>query len=467
MELDDDHSDLPPLELATPAPRAPAGPAAARGPAIPRAPAPPGSLAEVDEDGDGEGLAPELALDAPPSSRAASALTGATPAPSSAGARGPASSSGQRPAPAPPPGPPPRPPILIDPIDVVAFANYGPAPRVWFEAPLYAIRVMQRQRELQKDLVRARKLHVDAEDALVERMARTAEALRGRIDAAHPAMALFGQLGRYDELTHTRSVALHETSRQYAEQLAQVDERISAEEEARSKLARLVQDAELELGRLSAERARADAKSKRLEIELRSAHDAARIAAGPDAKFAPPEHAHRIAALEAEKASRAAEMVPIMAAWTEAAELVRRRQGDEREARKKVSALRDERKRIEQTAEHQLEVRSEGARQAERERFSAYAEVTRAVLVNRPDDLTEAERAAIDAAEKRATDCERDTELHVRALGAADHGGLRQGVAFILGAFILVLLLVATVIVRSGPSEAPVRSAPAPSASAR
>lgn len=244
---------------------------------------------------------------------------------------------------------------------------------------------MQRQRDLGRELVARRKRAAEADDALVERMARCAEALRARIDAAHPAVALFGPLGKHDELTHSRSLALHETSRQYAEQLAQVDERISWEEEQRGKLARLVQDAELELGRLSAERARGEAKAKRLEIELRSAHDAARIAAGPDAKFAPPEHAHRIAALESEKAQRAAEMAPVLAAWTEAAELVRRRQNDEREARKKVTALRDA---SASSRRRSTSSRSgtEGARQAERDRFAAYADVTRAVLSKRPAD---------------------------------------------------------------------------------
>ncbi len=465
MELDDDLPDLPPLELASARPRAAAGPPASASP-MPQGAAQ-ASDSHVDDDLDDgvEGL-PSLELanltSAPASSRGAAA-------PSSSPGGTPAPPSGQpgtpRPAPAARPTPAPavsvRPAVFVDPIDVVAFANYGAAPRAWFEAPIYAVRVMQRQRDLGRELARQRKLASDADDAVVERMARAAEALRGRIDPEHPAIGLYGQLGKYDELTQSRSVALHETSRQYAEQLAQVDERMSAEEEQRSKLARLVEDAALELGRLSAERARNEAKSKRIEIELRSAHDAARLAAGPDAKFAPPEHAHRIAALESDKAARAAELVPIMEAWTDAAEVARRRQSDEREARKKVTALRDERKRIEQTAEHQLEVRSEGARQAERDRFAAYAEVARAVLAKRPDDLTEAERGDIAAAEKRLAAAERDLELHVRAFEAADQPALRKGLALMLGGVVLVLVLFVAAIVRSGPADSPSpRSAP-------
>jgi hypothetical protein len=449
MDLDDDIPELPPLELDHRGSRSAGQPASGLElETRPRQPAAGGGVQLETDDG---GIAPDIAL------------ASVAPPPSAAAARGPALEKEATPkpaaaAPATASAAVARPPLDVDPVDVLVLADYGPPPTAWFQTPLYALRVLTRRRELERELVRQRTLVADAEDRVVEQLARSAEALRGRIDAAHPAAALFGTLGRYDELTHSRATALNETSRQYAEQLAQVDERTASEEEQRGRLASLVQDAELELGRLSAERARADAKIKRLDIELRSAHEAARIAAGPDAKFAPPEHAHRIAALEAEKAARTAELAPVLAAWTEAAELVRRRQADEREARKKVGALRDERKRIEQAAERQLEVRSEGARQAERDRLAAYADVTRAVLAQRPDDLTGAERAEVAASEKLLLAKEHDLELHLRALDAADGQALRQGIVLLVAAAVLALLLGGAMIVRSGSAA----SAPSP-----
>lgn len=440
MDLDDDIPDLPALELDSRRPHSGQGKASPSDePSIPRPPARPSGLSAPDElEPVGESM--DIALASVP------------PPPSSVGRGGVSSSDpAARPAvakPAPGSGRPP-----LDPVDVAVFADYGPAPDAWFGTPLYALKVLQRQRALGRDLALCRKRVVAIEDALAERLALAAEALRARIDAAHPAVALFAQLGKYDELTHSRAIALGETSRKYAEQLAEIDERTAAEEEARGKLARLVQDAELDLGRLSAERARAEAKLKHLDIALRGAHDAARIAAGPDAKFAPPEHAQRIASLDAQKAAHSAEVAPTLAAWTAAAELVRQRQSDEREARKKVDALRNERKRIEQTAGRELDVRSEGTREAERDRFSAYAAVARDVLSARPDDFTETERSEIAAAEKRLLDCERDLELHVRAVGAADVSAVRRGMAFLFAAAVAVLLLFGAVLTRSGTAD--------------
>lgn len=452
MDLDDDIPDLPALELESRPPRSGQGKTARSDePSIPRPPARPSGLSAPDElELAGERM--DIALASVPA-----------PAPSSTGRRGePSAEAAARPPGARPMPGPTRPPV--DPIDVAVFADYGPAPRAWYESPLYALKVLQRKRALGRDLALCRKRIVATEDALTERLARASEALRARIDAAHPAVALFAQLGKYDELTHSRATALGETSRKYADQLAAIDEQTAAEEEARGKLARLARDAELDVGRLSAERARADAKLKHIDIALRGAHDAARIAAGPDAKFAPPEHAQRIASLDAQKAAHSAEVAPTLVAWTAAAELLRQRQTDERAARKKVDALRNERKHLEQTAGRELDVRSEGARAAERDRFSAYAEVARDVLGTRPDDFTETERSEITAAEKRLLDCERDLELHVRAVGAADASAVRQGMALLFAAAVTVLLLFGAVITRSGTAD--VASAPTPATSA-
>src|SRR5581483_8927194 len=117
------------------------------------------------------------------------------------------------------------------------------------------------------------------------------------------------------------------------------DAQAAALEARRVELQAAVNQAGAELGRRQEEHARVEAKVRRTEIERRAAHDAARAAAGPDAKFAPPEHARRIAEIEAELAARTGEAKPLEAARRAAEEALAAHEAPLRRVTGEIAAI--------------------------------------------------------------------------------------------------------------------------------
>src|SRR5262249_12382293 len=152
------------------------------------------------------------------------------------------------------------------------------------------------------------------------------------------------------------------------------------------------------------------AKAKRTEIELRAAHDAARAAAGPNARYAPPEHAQRIAELEAERAQRAAELAAVAQAADRANAAARTARDAQREAHRRVEAVREERARLDRTREHQVGVGVEGVRAAGDARRAAYAMVGRELLERFSKSIPPVVSDSARAASKRLLEARKDLE---------------------------------------------------------
>lgn len=336
--------------------------------------------------------------------------------------------------------------VQVDAVEVLALADYGSAPSGWIDAAPYAFRVFQRRRALKEQLAVQRRLHLEAERASEQTLARLAETVKSRVGPEHRAHGLLAGLGSVDEVAQTRDGALRSASQQYSADVARIDAQLGQHEAEREKLEAAVAEAQAEANRRHELRARGDAKMKRVEIELRAALEAARVAAGPNAKFAPPEHAARIKDLKSERDVRAGELRPLVAASDEAVESVRKRESAARDGRRAVSSLREERRKIEQAATRQLEIRSAGVEEAERERLKSYASVARELLLTCADDIPAEDRAAVDDAERLLGERALSVEKHLRALGAADVEGERRGwIVIAVAASLLLLLLAMTV----------------------
>ena len=331
----------------------------------------------------------------------------------------------------------------MDPFEIAAVADFGPAPAGWVQAPAYAWRVRQRRSELARETTRMRAALAEAEAARTERFAEIARVLRARTPAGDRLAALLEPLAQHDQASAAREAALRETGAGYADAVGRVDAGIAALDAQRAELDAAVAQAEAERDERAAARARAEAKVKRLDIELRAAHEAARVAAGPDAKIAPPEHAVRIAALQEERGVRTAELEPIAAAAAAAEAALRAREAKSRDAGKQLAALRDERRAVEAAASRQLAIRSDGAKAAERERVAAYAAALREVLAALPEALTAEERAAAADGDRVIAARSRDIEKRVRAMASADREAERRGwiVVGVVAGLVLLLLL--------------------------
>lgn len=335
--------------------------------------------------------------------------------------------------------------VEVDPFEVAATADFGPAARGWLDAPAYAWRVRQRRAALRGEVDRLRQQRAEAEQAKMERLAQLVRVVQKLAAPSDQAKALLAPLAALDQTAAARDAALKGVSASYAESVAEIDTKIAALEDEQAKLEILVQSAQAELERRGESRARAEAKSKRVDIELRAAHEAARVAAGPNAKLVPPEIAPRIVALEEEKAVRAAELKPLAAAFSSAEQELHERETPVREVRHRIASLRAERQKVEDTSARQLAVRSEGVQQVERERLLAYAEVARQLLTTCTDEVPIEHRALAAQATELVASRSHDLEKHARALASADPAAERRGlilIALAIGAVVVLLLSV-------------------------
>jgi hypothetical protein len=155
--------------------------------------------------------------------------------------------------------------------DASLLANYGDAPGHWIVAPVYAWRVLKRQRELKRTLAgrrdEAKRAHHEAEDALV--------ALAERVRPAVEKQAAFAQAveelrGAEDVLRSRDRVLASEQDAQTA-RLASVDARLAKLEADLAQAQAEERSIAAELASAQAALARGDAKLRRAESELRSA----------------------------------------------------------------------------------------------------------------------------------------------------------------------------------------------------
>ena len=157
----------------------------------------------------------------------------------------------------------------VDPFEARALADYGPPPNAVWLAPLYAYRVLSRRRELQRLLAQKR---VEAETS-----ARRAEdgwvafGERAREVLERNGGRGLDQVVAAEQVLRGRDGALAGAMDAYRAELAVVDERLGG---AEGDLARVSQEQERLVALCEAaeeDRKRAEAKVKRLDIEIRNA----------------------------------------------------------------------------------------------------------------------------------------------------------------------------------------------------
>ncbi len=168
--------------------------------------------------------------------------------------------------------PPSSSPVVVDlAADARLLADYGEPPRHWFQAPLYAWRVLRRQRELRAALVKRReeaaRTTTEAEDALVafaERAGPTAE--------QHAAYAApLKELKRAEEILRSRDKVLASEQDAQNARLSQVDVRLSKLEGELAQARTEERTVAAEVAAAQAALARQEAKLKKAESELRTA----------------------------------------------------------------------------------------------------------------------------------------------------------------------------------------------------
>lgn len=415
--LDDD--DEPPLELALDHGR----------PARKAASLPPGPNTFEDDDGPGVPLelaVPGLHAGAPGAPQAAA------PAPAGQGIAAAATPIAGAVLAAPEAGPSED--------EIFTFAAYGPPPTSLAGAPGYAVRVFRRRQRLQQKLRVARRTRDGAKAAADQVLAAAMEALRDGAPPTHPLAHMFETLRGYDAVQE----AAHDASAEIARQQAAARQSLHGELEQLQgqKATADVQaaTAEAEVERAAQARARVEARIKRVEIELRAAHEAARLAAGQGAQFAPPEHAARIQALEAERAQRGTELAEATRALSALEVRAREKRAVVRGLRRQTGDKAKVTEEQERAARDSLRAGERGVESARGRRLVAYADAGREVLRARPQELSTAQVDRAREVEAQLGAAERALELCVRALDAADRDWERKGWAILVGVPLLLIL---------------------------
>jgi hypothetical protein len=155
--------------------------------------------------------------------------------------------------------------------DARLLADYGDPPRQTLLAPLYAWRVLRRQRELKQALVgrraEAARAETEVQDALValaERVRPVAEKLPSHVTVLQP-------LRRAEESLRSRDRVLAAEQDAQTARLASVDARLSGLESRLAQALEEERDLSADLASAQGALAREETKLKRAEAELRGA----------------------------------------------------------------------------------------------------------------------------------------------------------------------------------------------------
>jgi len=371
-----------------------------------------------DEDFLDNGATLELALDDP---------TSPHPAPSSART---ASTNALRDASGWPTGrAPDRARLAIDPSELALLSGYGEAPTNPLLSPAYAYRVFTRQRELKAELGPLDRDLLRAENERENALAQLARAVRPEAERVEQLRRLLSPLLELEQVAASRGQALSDTNADLDRQASAIDrerDAIAAELElalASERAAQHARDAAQELFR------RADAKLKRVHIEIRAVTQVIEHQLGPNGGPVPAPEASQLAELRARSTVAETELQVARLQLENAetaldhasARVAAVRQNEHLASRKKQALLTHYRQ--------ELDLRGRSLDESAEQRDAALADLGRAVLALRgavviPEPLIARVRAASDCADALALRAER----HLRALDAYDHARASQGV---------------------------------------
>jgi len=327
----------------------------------------------------------------------------------------PAPSSGALPAPAAQTKP------AVDPFEAQALSDYGSPPTEIWRAPQYAYRVLKRRGELVRLLAQKRVLGETtarrAEDGFVSFGERARESLERSGGRG------LEQVLAAEQVLRGRDGALAGAMDGHKAELAEVDARLGA---AEGELVRAKQEESRLMALYEAadeDRKRADAKLKRLDIEIRNS------GADPNARAT-------------ERSSLAADLAAKDAKLADAQIKLTVGQQATKSAQAKVGTLRTERQSVEQRFARQVGTRSAGVEEARGQVRAALVALGRAMMTDAATPELDTARAEVARLDDEARAAAKQVALHEAALGAYDVGKVALGLGLVVATFVLLVVLV-------------------------
>jgi hypothetical protein len=334
--------------------------------------------------------------------------------------------------------------LSIDPAEVALVADYGTAPTSALAAPLYTYRVYARRGPLRKALGEHTAALQAAETERDHALASLAYELRPTLEASDNFRRLLEPVREVERVAGDRNAALSQADSGYREHMARFDAE-AAQVQTGLETARSTTAAEQARADASEhELRRAEAKLKRVQIEIRGVMDLARQALGPAGGEIPPAQAAQLAELQARLAALEPEVNAVRTSHQIVQAALAQAQSQQRALEDQLAQLGRHKAAAGSSLEKQLTVRAAGVSEAEQQRLQALAEVARAVLGARGAvDVPEPALAALREHDRRVDEAALRLETHLRALDGYDRERARQGLVVVLCALGVVVLAIA------------------------
>ena len=331
--------------------------------------------------------------------------------------------------------------LPIDPAEVTLTAGYGPAPVNAVLSPVYAYRVLSRRSPIKKATALLHAELTQAELARDLELMQLSNELRPVLQANDAFRRLLEPIADVERMAGERSAALSEADAGYREQMARFDAEKSQLRDAAAQAEAFHGEKAKFADSTKNELRRAEAKHQRVQIEIRGVLDVARQALGPAGGDMPPEHAAKLAELQARAAALTPELVQAKATHDTATKAQDNAETEVRRIQGQIQKLERQKASAGSSLEKQRSVRAESVSEAEKQRRGALAGVGRAVLAARgavavPESRLQALRGHDKSVEAAAI----RLETHVRALDSYDRERVKQGVILVLSVFGVVLL---------------------------
>jgi len=334
--------------------------------------------------------------------------------------------------------------LSIDPLALAILADYGDPPE---SAPLtiaYAYRVFTRQRELKRQLI---PIAVECERAQAEREATLAELareLRPTLEEAPEFRRFVAPLLELSRRAAERGHALNAINAQLGAELGQFDAELAQVTGELQVEERLERDAQIRYDDREANAKRADAKVKRVQIEMRAVTHVAEQKLGPQGGQVPDSEAAQLASLRQRAEALAPELEQARAELEQARHVLAQAHGRRDALRQKEQQIARQKQALAGAYRQELSARTQGFRETESEERSALAELARAVLAARGTvEISEAWLERVRTVADRADKLMVRAEMQRRAIVAYDVPRARQGVRLAGTAVGLMLLLFA------------------------
>lgn len=319
--------------------------------------------------------------------------------------------------------------LEIDPRQLAILADYGERPESAAHSLAYAYRVFTRQRQLKRELL---PIAAEAERARLEQETTLAEFSQ----AVRPALEQIQEFGRFlaplleiEQRNAARGQALTSINAQLGAEQAGLDAELGLLKTQIEGQQRLESEAQRRRDERQANAQRADAKLKRVQIEMRAVTQVAEQKLGPQGGQIPDAEAAQLAQLRQRAEAIKPEVLQARAEFEQAEQALGQVHARLDALRRRERQTTRQKQASGQTHQKELSLRSQGVSETEFEQRAALADLARAVLAARGTvEIAEAWLERVRSASDRADQLIVRAEMQRRAIVAYDAQRARQGV---------------------------------------